>query len=364
VSHPEELTDVNGTLFFSAGSALGVELWKSDGTPGGTTMVNDIYPGEGHSYPAYLTNVNGTLLFIATDDISPGLWKSDGTAAGTTLVKHFPGRPIEELTNVNGTLFFQAFDQAAGVELWSSDGTTVGTALVRDIRSGAGSSYPFYLTNVNGTLYFTADDGILGNELWKAFDPTTASGVTLSLAGSPLAEAAGSATITATLPSVSAQNVTVNLSFSGTAANVSDYTFSSNSIQIPTGSISGSITLTTVQDTLEEPTETIIIQIASVTNANEAGEQEVTATIIDDDAPPEVSLSLLGEVQTEGLAGIATVTATLSKLATQQVIVELDFPDLGAGFATYPADYSRSGTSIVIPAGSLEPIPKRLRRGT
>ena len=93
-SNPSALTDVNGTLYFTAFDPLnGTELWKSDGTAAGTTLVKDIYPGADGSYPAFLTNVNGTLFFRANDGTKGReLWKSDGTAAGTTLVKDiYPG---------------------------------------------------------------------------------------------------------------------------------------------------------------------------------------------------------------------------------------------------------------------------------
>ena len=68
--------------------ATGSELWKSDGTAAGTVLVKDINPGGIGSIPVNLTNVNGTLFFSA-DDGAHGeeLWKSDGTAAGTVLVK-------------------------------------------------------------------------------------------------------------------------------------------------------------------------------------------------------------------------------------------------------------------------------------
>ena len=56
--------------------------------------------------------------------------------------------------------------------------------------------------------------------------------VTLGLAGSPVAEAAGVATVTATLSTASGQPVTVNLAFSGTAAVTTDYTRSGTSIVI------------------------------------------------------------------------------------------------------------------------------------
>jgi ELWxxDGT repeat protein len=39
----------------------GPELWKSNGSPAGTVLVKDIYPGLGGSTPDYLTNVSGVV---------------------------------------------------------------------------------------------------------------------------------------------------------------------------------------------------------------------------------------------------------------------------------------------------------------
>ncbi len=93
-SDPAHLTDVGGTLFFTADDGIhGHELWKSDGTKAGTVLVKDINPmarGGGTTTTARtsLTDVGGTLFFTA-DDGTHGreLWKSDGTKAGTVLVK-------------------------------------------------------------------------------------------------------------------------------------------------------------------------------------------------------------------------------------------------------------------------------------
>ncbi len=173
-SAPTELTNVNGLLFFVASDGSnGFELWKSDGTPEGTLMVKDIFPGETGANPRQLTNVNGTLFFTATDDVNGfGLWKSDGTEAGTVFLRSLTptGYPFttNELTNVNGTLFFVNHEADTGRELWKSDGTPEGTVLVKDIVAGTAGAYPANLTLFQGLLYFQASDPDFGAELWRS----------------------------------------------------------------------------------------------------------------------------------------------------------------------------------------------------
>ena len=186
-SSPTELVNVNGTLFFRADDGThGFELWKSDGTDAGTTMVKDIDPGSAGSTPLHLTDVGGTLFFSA-DDGTAGreLWKSDGTAAGTTMVKDInPGGTSNptELVTAGGTLFFHADDGVHGDELWKSDGTAAGTTLVKDVNPGGGSSDISEPTNVNGTLFFSAFDGN-AFALWRS-DGTSAGTVLVKFVGS------------------------------------------------------------------------------------------------------------------------------------------------------------------------------------
>jgi RNA polymerase sigma factor (sigma-70 family) len=115
----ETLAVVNGTLFFVADDGKhGYELWRSDGTPGGTFLVKDIAPGDRDAHPRWLTNVNGTLYFHAGDGVHyRKLWKSDGTRAGTVSVKDFIPNDVKPtgnddsmgfMTAVGGGLFFTA----------------------------------------------------------------------------------------------------------------------------------------------------------------------------------------------------------------------------------------------------------------
>ncbi|PZD74452.1 Bifunctional hemolysin/adenylate cyclase [Acaryochloris thomasi RCC1774] len=178
---PSNLTEVNGTLFFTANDGTtGSELWVSDGTTEGTQLVQDINPSS-DNYPApyNFIDVDGRLFFTASDGATGReLWVSDGTTEGTQLVRDInpssdnyptPNNFIE----VGGKLFFTASDGATGRELWVSDGTTEGTQLVRDINPSSDNyPAPYNFIEVDGKLFFTASDGTTGQELWVS-DGTT-----------------------------------------------------------------------------------------------------------------------------------------------------------------------------------------------
>jgi trimeric autotransporter adhesin len=173
-SYPRDFTNSGGETYFTAvDSVHGRELWRTNGTTGGTVLVKDIHPGSFGGYPFYLADVGGELFFIAQEypNFRPALWKTDGTEAGTVLVKDFSASQYAQypqyLTGVNGILFF-ALAGPGGAELWTSDGTEAGTVVVKDINPGPDGSYPQQLVAFNGALYFVADDGTNGEELWTS----------------------------------------------------------------------------------------------------------------------------------------------------------------------------------------------------
>ncbi|HEY7161975.1 MAG TPA: ELWxxDGT repeat protein, partial [Acidobacteriota bacterium] len=168
LGYSSDLINVNGVLFFAASDpATGIELWRSDGTASGTTVVKDIFPGIESSYPGQLVNVNNVLYFTATTPTCGiAIWKSDGTENGTTLV--FCGKYVQNLTHVNNSLFFTNSDEDHGTELWKMDLSTEISTLVKDIYPGIESSAPSQLTSSNGTLFFVARQQQTGKELWKS----------------------------------------------------------------------------------------------------------------------------------------------------------------------------------------------------
>ena len=170
-----ELTNVNGTLFFvGSGGGVGQELWKSDGTLGGTAYVKDLSPESSNSYFQFLTAVGGMLFCVGTTDLGSGLFRSDGTDPGTFQLKSLTWEPNQfakgQIVNVNGTAFLIASDGVSGMELWKSDGTIDGTVLVKDINPGSadGLASGSSLVAIGSTVYFAASDGAVGTELWKS----------------------------------------------------------------------------------------------------------------------------------------------------------------------------------------------------
>ena len=176
-SDAQGLTVVGSTLFFAADDGTnGAELWSTDGSTSGSTliasMVKDINTA-GSSGPGNLTkgvDVLGSVLYFTADNGTNGveLWKSDGTVGGTNLVRDIaPGGASSNphnLTAIGSTLYFAADDGTNGIELWKSDGNFTGTVLVKDIAPGTPGSSPTELASVGGALLFAANDGTTGVE--------------------------------------------------------------------------------------------------------------------------------------------------------------------------------------------------------
>lgn len=150
----------NKVYFVSKDSATGtLQLFVSDGTPGGTSVLKYINPsGNAFNNLYFSANtikvMNGKMYFMADDGVhGDELWTSDGTDTGTHLLKdintnpgmgsagvYYPGgnnTPVliqsASFEVVNNKLFFYANDSNGHDGLWVSDGTNTGTTFVKDL---------------------------------------------------------------------------------------------------------------------------------------------------------------------------------------------------------------------------------------
>jgi ELWxxDGT repeat protein len=175
-----------GRFFFGADDGVtGSELWTSDGTAAGTTLVADLVPGPAGSTPArILADGAGVAMVLADHPGGGALWVATSTAAGlvTNAASRAPKRTDDSspqyLTVLGGQVVFGALDPAHGHEPRRTDGTPGGTSLLLDIRPGPGHGIEngdsegyapgeFQASRLGNQLFFAAYDARLALGLWK-----------------------------------------------------------------------------------------------------------------------------------------------------------------------------------------------------
>ncbi len=166
---------------------------------------------------------------------------------------------------------------------------------------------------------------------------------------------------TVSLSQPAATDVTVKLTYSGTATDGSDYT-AVTSVTIPAGQSSVEFDLSTIDDALAEGSETITVSVGDITGGGFEAivahplERSVTTTLQDDAGPHGpgtpgaedtclVSITGPGTVAEGGTA--AGYTVTLSQPAVTDVVIRLNY----GGSASAGSDYAPV-LSVTIPAGS------------
>ncbi|MFD1615327.1 T9SS type A sorting domain-containing protein [Gelatiniphilus marinus] len=134
--------------------------------------------------------------------------------------------------------------------------------------------------------------------------------IALSVDKTTLLENGEQATITATLNEFNpTEDVTINLTVSGTAA-ITNYTLSSNTIIIPSGQLTASVTITANEDEMDSD-KTVIIDVESVEQADELTEQQLIFTIKHiNDAPTDITLNPMSFEENNIINEISTITVT------------------------------------------------------
>lgn len=173
-SRPRSITAGAGRLLFSVElELLGREPWSSDGTAEGTHALGDICPGRCSSVELFYGQRGAALgdltLFVAYDGAGRELWRTDGSPTGTFLVADIwpgmSGSDPRDLTAFAGRVYFAAYEPTHGSELWSSDGTAAGTRLVNDFSNGPFGSLVAVLGAIPSGLLVRETTGTV-TDLW------------------------------------------------------------------------------------------------------------------------------------------------------------------------------------------------------
>ena len=218
-AEPWHLVNLDGLLYFTQEDGLnGREMWVSDGTLAGTTLVSDVnriasgttteqirragtravyrfHNGEwelgvadpvtgatridlragGESNPVELTTVGSKVVFSADNGSERQLYVSDGTVAGTQVLLDINASgndSVSDIVGLDGRVFFRANDGTNGTELWVTDGTVAGTRRLTDINTG-GDSNPTALYAYGNKIVISATDGSTGREMYISTDGST-----------------------------------------------------------------------------------------------------------------------------------------------------------------------------------------------
>ena len=172
-------------------------------------------------------------------------------------------------------------------------------------------------------------------------DNDDAAVVTFSLSAATLVETneTTGVTLTATATPISGQEITIPFTLSGSAS-AGEYTVSAESITIPAGSATGSVTILGIDDTDVEVMETIIFTIGTLVNGSTEA-TDITLNLESDDDPTITSISTDTPTISED-AGTAVITMTISEASSRDVTI----PVAITGTATEDLDYTTSFASL------------------
>ncbi|MEZ6127298.1 MAG: Calx-beta domain-containing protein [Planctomycetaceae bacterium] len=317
--HPANEPDFVGGAF-PGGALFPVLFGVGDLTQPITIQVNgDTLQEENEGFTVRLHSASAGALIVA--DTAFGIINNDDSevsivATNATQDEGNTGTtPFTFTVRRTGDLS-QALDvdyAVTGSGANAADAADFGGTLPSGTQAGlnplhfdAGQATAVVTIDVSGDTDFEPDEGFtitLSNPSLTSAVITNASAsgvivndeivsVSLSAAPTSISETGGAATIAATLSDPAPTNITIDLSLSGTATGGGvDFDDPPLQIVIPMGGTTGFVTINAVHDLLDEPDETVVVDITNVTGAVENGTQQVTVTIQDNDAPPNVTLS-------------------------------------------------------------------------
>ncbi len=214
-----------------------------------------------------------------------------------------------------------------------------------------------------------------GTGAWSdAGNGTTSSVPTLSISSPSVTEGnSGSTTLrfTVSLSAPSGQQVTVAYADTetGTATSGTDYVaVTADTLIFAAGETNKTIDVSVTGDAIDEPNETVIVQLSSPTNATIAtGMDTGTGTITDDDGAPTLSISSPSVMEgAPGTTDTLRFAVSLSAASGQQVTVDyaeiatgrtatpgVDYTALASGMLTFAASETRDTLKVAVIGDAL-----------
>jgi len=332
----DTLPELNETFFVNLSNPSGATISDNQGMAtiinddaNPTISVNDVAVTEGNQGTTTAT-FTVSLSGPSALSISVQYATADGTAKSSLPLDYY-AVPLQTLTFAPGVTSRTVSVQVAGDVLVESNET-------------------FFLNLSNATNATIADSQGLGTIIDDDVVLPALSINDISL--TELNSGTTAATFTVTLSAASTQTVTVGYSTqNGTAVAPSDYVAATNqTLSFAPGVTSMPLTIQVVGETVHELNEYFFVNLSTASGATIADTQGI-ATILNDDAPPTISVNDVSV--TEGNSGTvnATFTVSLSGPSSQQITVQYATAD-GTAKSTSPLDfYSIPATVLTFAPG-------------
>ncbi len=318
-------------LFVGAAFGIAPEAFGQDNTDPPVLSIANASVTEGST-----ANFTVSLNAASTEEVTVGYSTSNGTA--TT-----------DSTAVGGA----DYTARTGQTLTFAAGTTTDTITVSttdDSTDEPDETFDVTLSNpMNATLGVAEATGTIEDN---------DAAPTLSIADASATEGSN-VNFTVTLSAVSAKTVTASYNTSNDTATTStsaiggaDYTArTSQTLTFAAGTTTATITVSTTDDSTDEPDETFDVTLSNPMNAT-LGVAEATGTIEDNDAAPTLSIANASATEGSGLV----FTVTLSAVSGKTVTVKFNTSDDTATTSTTAiggADYTaRTNQTLTIAAGA------------
>ena len=297
-----------------------VTITDDDNAPTFTLSVNDSSPSEtGEGTAALTVRLGGSSVFESTQVFNLELSGTATLGDDYTLNQQlsFPANVSERFT------VLKVID-----DNYDEDAETVVIAVTHEGTTVA-----------NATITIGDDDN--------------APVLSVAVNNASIAEAAGTSTLTVSTGSGSTfeDDQTIALARSGTAMVGDDYTMGSISLTLPAGvghvASEVTTTITAVQDRIDEPDETILIDADRVTGSStsvDVGTRQ-TVTITDDD---QAALTIADAAANEG--DDITFTVTLDPVSSREVTVGYA-TSVASGDTAVQADFTANSGTLTFAAG-------------
>ena len=363
-----DYTGTTGTLTILAGATSGtIDVPITSDTDNESTETATLTLSSATS--ATITGDTTTADLVITDDDDVAITianqtvaEVDGTATFTVTLDKAPGQDVTvEYASASGATGAASSRATDGTDYTGTTGTltisagetsgTISIPITTDTVASAGEEETETATlTLSNATSATIDGGTADADL-----VITDSNPFVTVANQTISESGGTATFTITLSESISEDVSVVYSTGTGASNGAtdgtDYTGTTGTATVTSGSTEATIEVPITTDTDPEFTETATLTLASATNGTLS--QTAADLVITDDDDPIVTIANTTVTELLGDAATATFTVALSSEAMDEVTVEYATATGTSGSnATDGTDYSGATGTLTISSGA------------